>query len=72
MRRKRRKKTEEEKLKRRKKKNEEEELKIRTTIEAICRRQWNKTVRNPLEGGVEYLHRDPASRRSRRRGKSEI
>jgi hypothetical protein len=28
--------------------------------------------RNPCEGGVEYLHRDPASRKRRRKGKSQI
>jgi hypothetical protein len=27
---------------------------------------------NPCGGGVEYLHRDPASRRRRRKGKSQI
>jgi hypothetical protein len=26
---------------------------------------------NPCGGGVEYLHRDPASRRRRRKGKSQ-
>jgi hypothetical protein len=26
----------------------------------------------PCGGGVEYLHRDPASRRRRRKGKSQI
>jgi hypothetical protein len=31
---------------------------------------WNQTP--PCGGGVEYLHRDPASRRRRRNGKSEI
>jgi hypothetical protein len=29
-------------------------------------------VRFPCGGGVEYLHRDPASRRRRRKGKSQI
>jgi hypothetical protein len=29
-------------------------------------------VRHPCGGGVEYLHRDPASRRRRRKGKSQI
>jgi hypothetical protein len=27
---------------------------------------------NPCGGGVEYLHRDPTSRRRRRKGKSQI
>jgi hypothetical protein len=27
---------------------------------------------HPFGGGVEYLHRDPASRRRRRKGKSQI
>jgi hypothetical protein len=27
---------------------------------------------NPCGGGVEYLHRDPASRRRRQKGKSQI
>jgi hypothetical protein len=27
-----------------------------------------KEVRNPCEGGIEYLHLDPASRRRRRKG----
>jgi hypothetical protein len=27
---------------------------------------------NPCGGGVEYLHRDPVSRRRRRKGKSQI
>jgi hypothetical protein len=30
------------------------------------------TERSPWGGGVEYLHRDPASRRRRRKGKSQI
>jgi hypothetical protein len=29
-------------------------------------------ISDPCGGGVEYLHRDPASRRSRRKGKSQI
>jgi hypothetical protein len=28
--------------------------------------------RHPCGGGVEYLHRDPASRRKRRKGKAQI
>jgi hypothetical protein len=28
--------------------------------------------RSPCGGGIEYLHRDPASRRRRRKGKSQI
>jgi hypothetical protein len=36
-------------------------------------KQWKKSVaRNPCGGGFEYLHRDPASRRRRRKGKSRI
>jgi hypothetical protein len=31
---------------------------------------WIRFV--PSGGGVEYLHRDPASRRRRRKGKSQI
>jgi hypothetical protein len=31
-----------------------------------------KLVVNPCGGGVEYLHRDPASRRRQRKGKSQI
>jgi hypothetical protein len=27
---------------------------------------------HPCGGGIEYLHRDPASRRRRRKGKSQI
>jgi hypothetical protein len=30
------------------------------------------TVKSPCGGGVEYLHRDPASRRRRQKGKSHI
>jgi hypothetical protein len=30
------------------------------------------TLSHPCGGGVEYLHRDPASRRRRRKGKSQI
>jgi hypothetical protein len=30
------------------------------------------TQANPCGGGVEYLHRDPASRKRRRNGKSQI
>jgi hypothetical protein len=33
---------------------------------------WELAVSNPCGGGVEYLHRDPASRRRRRKGKSQI
>jgi hypothetical protein len=29
-------------------------------------------LRHPCEGGVEYLHRDTASRRRRRKGKSRV
>jgi hypothetical protein len=29
-------------------------------------------MKNPCEGGVENLHRDPASRRRRRKGKSQM
>jgi hypothetical protein len=29
-------------------------------------------IRNPCGGGVEYLHRDPASRKRRRNGKSQV
>jgi hypothetical protein len=31
-----------------------------------------KRASDPCGGGVEYLHRDPASRRRRRKGKSQI
>jgi hypothetical protein len=31
-----------------------------------------KSVNAPCGGGIEYLHRDPASRRRRRKGKSQI
>jgi hypothetical protein len=30
------------------------------------------TIHHPCGGGFEYLHRDPASRRRRRKGKSQI
>jgi hypothetical protein len=33
---------------------------------------WGDTVRPPFGGGVEYLHRDPGSRRRRQKGKSQI
>jgi hypothetical protein len=33
---------------------------------------WSDPVGHPCGGGVEYLHRDPASRRRRRKGKSQI
>jgi transposase len=33
---------------------------------------WRLVAINPCGGGVEYLHRDPASRRRRRKGKSQI
>jgi hypothetical protein len=33
---------------------------------------WRKEQGTPCGGGVEYLHRDPASRRRRRKGKSKI
>jgi hypothetical protein len=33
-------------------------------------REWERFY--PCGGGVEYLHRDPASRRRRRKGKSQI
>jgi hypothetical protein len=32
----------------------------------------DKNSSNPCGGGAEYLHRDPASRRRRRKGKSQI
>jgi hypothetical protein len=32
----------------------------------------NSKMTHPCGGGVEYLHRDPASRRRRRKGKSQI
>jgi hypothetical protein len=49
----------------------------RVSMEVV---QQNKTTNgraypskyNPCGGGVEYLHRDPASRRRRRKGKSRI
>jgi hypothetical protein len=34
--------------------------------------QRDKSVKYPCGGGVEYLHRNPASRRRRRKGKSQI
>jgi hypothetical protein len=34
--------------------------------------QFSSSVVHPCEGGVEYLHRDPANRRRRRKGKSQI
>jgi hypothetical protein len=52
-----------------------------TVREGVCysRRKhciWGATDRtdsqHPCGGGVEYLHRDPASRRRRRKGKSQI
>jgi hypothetical protein len=43
---------------------------------SLCRmliREVNAvTELDPCGGGVEYLHRDPASRRRRRKGKSQI
>jgi hypothetical protein len=33
---------------------------------------FSQGERNPCGGGIEYLHRDPASRRRRRKGKSQI
>jgi hypothetical protein len=33
---------------------------------------WSNEFSNPCGGGVEYLHRDPASRRRWRKGKSQI
>jgi hypothetical protein len=53
-----------------------------STVEAVfsmwsVRRLYNEVYRitpavNLCGGGVEYLHRDPASRRRRRKGKSEM
>jgi hypothetical protein len=31
-----------------------------------------RAVSSPCGGGIEYLHRDPASRRRRRKGKSQM
>jgi hypothetical protein len=33
---------------------------------------WLAVSQYPCGGGVEYLHRDPASRRRRQKGKSQI
>jgi hypothetical protein len=38
----------------------------------ILRTSSSSPVRDPCGGGVEYLHCDPASRRRRRKGKSQI
>jgi hypothetical protein len=40
--------------------------------ETIYRGPTAVTEENPCGGGVEYLHRDPASRKRRRNGKSQI
>jgi hypothetical protein len=40
--------------------------------EGLFWRQLGRQRQNPCGGGVEYLHRDPASRRRRRKGKSQI
>jgi hypothetical protein len=43
-------------------------------INDLCRGHSNfskRYKRDPCGGGVEYLHRDPASRRRRRKGKSQ-
>jgi hypothetical protein len=37
----------------------------------VYRRDWNSCEVNSCGGGVEYLHRDPASRKRRRNGKSQ-
>jgi hypothetical protein len=43
-------------------------------LERITRRllEITRVSCDPCGGGVEYLHRDPASRRKRRKGKSQI
>jgi hypothetical protein len=40
--------------------------------DGIFRGLSGKAGSDPCGGGVEYLHRDPASRRRRRKGKSQI
>jgi hypothetical protein len=38
----------------------------------LQRRQFEQSSSSPCGGGVEYLHRNPASRRRRRKGKPRI
>jgi hypothetical protein len=46
---------------------------IRGRLKGYVRRPGEtKALRNPYGGGLEYLHRDPASRRRRRKGTSRI
>jgi hypothetical protein len=54
------------------------ELPLETVFSALsvqrgCKEDnWGDTVVSPCGGRIEYLHRDPASRRRRRKGKSQI
>jgi hypothetical protein len=43
---------------------------VRTEFYILCKINW--IFKHPCGGGFEYLHRDPASRRRRRKGKSQI
>jgi hypothetical protein len=43
-----------------------------TDRQSQCDFDFDFKQRNPCGGGVEYLHRGPASRRGRRKGKSRI
>jgi hypothetical protein len=43
------------------------------SVQSSCKEDnWRNPVVYPCGGGVEYLHRDPASRRRRWKGKSQI
>jgi hypothetical protein len=42
------------------------------SVQSGYKRAADLEVAHPCGGGVEYLHRDPASRRRRRKGKSQI
>jgi hypothetical protein len=41
-------------------------------IDPYKKLKLNSVACAPCGGGIEYLHRDPASRRRRRKGKSQI
>jgi hypothetical protein len=45
---------------------------VRYELDAYILLRWNVNLyTHPCGGGFEYLHRDPASRRRRRKGKSQ-